>query len=116
MTGLTKITKEQLVDYVAEVGEFEKEHRKYSSFYCWSTHLITEQDVKVLAEEGVDASDFLGVLVTLNGMWDDSYGTEWDDPEFSKMEEYEELVPEQIIPAHTVKKQRTEKFDYKWGQ
>ena len=114
MTELTKITKEQLVDYVAEVGEFEKEHRKYSSFYCWSTHLITEQDVKVLAEEGVDASDFLSVCVILNGYWSECDGCEWESMDFYKVEEYQELVPEQIVPAHYVTKQKTEAFDYKW--
>lgn len=26
---MNKITKEQLIDYVADVGEFEKEHREF---------------------------------------------------------------------------------------
>ena len=111
---MDKITKEYLEDYVAEMGEFEKEHRKYSSFYCSATYTITQTDIEELKNEGIDASDFLNVCITLNGMWDDSNGTEWDSMDFCKVEEYEELVPEQIIPAHTVKKQRTEKFDYKW--
>lgn len=111
---MNKITKEYLEDYVAEMGEFEKEHRKYSSFYCSATYTITQTDIEELKSEGVDASDFLNVCITLNGMWDDSNGTEWDSMNFCKVEEYEEVIPEQIIPAHTVKKQRAEKFDYKW--
>lgn len=107
MIELTKITKEQLIDYVAEEGEFQKEHRKYSSFYCWASHKFTQQDIDTLKEDGIDASELIGVLVTLNGTWDDSWGTEWDDMAFEKVEEYEEFVPEQIIPEHYVTKTKT---------
>lgn len=113
---MKKITEQELNEYVAEVGEFEKEHRKYSSFYCWVSHTITEEDIKVLAEEdGVDASDFLNVCVTRSGMWDDSYGTEWDEATYEKVEEYQELVPEVIIPEHYVTKTRTQEFKPTWN-
>ena len=111
---MNKITEEYLKEYVSDVGEFEKEHRKYSSFYCWSTHTFTQTDIEELKNEGVDASDFLNVCVTMSGMWDDSYGTEWNSIEYSKVEEYQELVPEQVIPAHYVTKQKTEKFVPAW--
>ncbi len=114
MTELTKITKDYLEEYVSELGEMETEHRKGSTFYASSSYTFKQADIDTLKDEGIDASDFLNVCITLNGMWDDSYGTEWDSMDFYKVEEYEELVPEQIIPARTVRKQRTEKFDYKW--
>ena len=112
---MNKITEEQLLEYISEVGLFEKEHRKYSSFYCWVSHTITQEDVKILAEEGVDASDFLNVCVSRNGMWDDSWGTEWDDATYEKVEEYQELVPEVIIPEHYVTKTRTQEFKPTWN-
>lgn len=113
---MDKITKEYLEDYVAEMGEFEKEHRKYSSFYCSATYTITQTDIEELKTEGIDASDFLNVCVTLNGMWDDSNGTDWYENEatFCKVEEYQELVPEVVIPAHYVTKQKTEVFVPVW--
>lgn len=45
---MDKITKEYLEDYVADMGEFEKEHRKYSSFYCSATYTITQTDIEEL--------------------------------------------------------------------
>lgn len=111
---MKKITEKELNEYVSEVGEFEKEHRKYSSFYCWVSHTITEDDIKVLAEEGVDASDFLNVCVSRSGTWDDSWGTDWDGTTYEKVEEYQELVPEKIIPAHYITKTKTEKFEPVW--
>lgn len=111
---MNKITKDCLQEYVSEVGEFEKEHRKYSSFYCWVNHTFTQADIDELAKEDIDASDFLNVCVSLSGMWDDSNGTEWDSMDFCKVEEYQELVPEKVIPAHYVIKQKTEKFVPVW--
>jgi len=111
---MEKITEEALKDYVSEVGEFEKEHRKYSSFFCWVSHTITAQDIVDLRDEGVDASDFLNVLVTMNGTWDDSWGTEWDEITYEKVEEYEEVVPEQVIPAHTITKYKQTPFKPNW--
>lgn len=111
---MKKITEKELNEYVSEVGEFEKEHRKYSSFYCWVSHTITKEDIKVLAEEGVDASDFLNVCVSRRGTWDDSWGTEWDVTTYEKVEEYQELVPEKIIPAHYITKTKTQKFEPVW--
>lgn len=104
---MKKITEQDLLEYVSDVGEFEKEHRKYSFFYCTVTHTITQEDIEALAEDEVDASDFLGVLITRNGTWDDSWGTEWDDTTYEKVEEYQELVPEVVIPEHYVTKVKT---------
>ena len=102
---MQRITKEQIQEYVSEVGEFEKEHRKYSSFYATATLAFTQDDINLLAhEDGIDASDLLGITVTLNGTWDDSWGTEWGDISFNKYEEYQELIPEVVIPAHYVTK------------
>lgn len=107
---MQKITEDYLLEYVSDVGEFEKEHRKYSSFWCTVTHRITQEDVEALAEDDVDASDFLNVLVTRNGMWDDSNGTDWDETTYEKLQEYQELIPEVVIPEHYVTKQKTTAF------
>lgn len=112
---MNKITKEQLQDYVQEVGEFSKEHRKYSSFYCSSVYTIKQDDVDTLKKEDIDASDFLNVQVVLNGYWSECEGVEWEDIDFCKVEEYQELVPEQVIPAHYVTKFKTEDFVPVWG-
>jgi len=111
---MRKITEGELLDFVSEVGLLEKEHRKYSSFYCWVSHTFTQACIDELKESGMDASDFLGVCVTMNGMWDDNNGTEWHSTEFQKVEEYQELVPEQVIPAHYIKKQKTTEFKPVW--
>lgn len=107
---MNKITEDYLLEYVSDVGEFEKEHRKYSSFYCTVSHTIKQEDIDALAEDDVDASDFLGVLITRNGTWDDSWGTEWDDTSYEKVEECQELVPEVVIPEHYVTKYKTKAF------
>lgn len=107
---MKKITEQDLLEYVSDVGEFEKEHRKYSSFYCTVSYTITEQDVKELAEDGIDVGDFLDVLITRNGTWDDSWGTEWDETTYEKLQEYQELVPEVVIPEHYVTKYKTSAF------
>ena len=111
---MNKITKEYLEDYVAELGEFETEHRKYSSFYATCSYTFKQADIDTLKAEDVDASDFLNVCITLNGMWDDSNGTEWDSMDFCKVEEYQELVPEVVIPAHYVTNWKTEVFVPVW--
>lgn len=107
---MNKITEDYLLEYVSDVGEFEKEHRKYSSFYCTVSHTITQTDIEELKEDDVDASDFLGVRITRNGMWSDSDGTDWDDTTYEKVEEYKELVPEVVIPEHYVTKYKTKAF------
>lgn len=108
---MEKVTKDYLLRYVEEVGDFEKEHRKYSSFYCLCTHVITQEDIdSIKKDEGMDASDFLNVEVTLSGQWSDSCGNDWYSEEFQKVEEYEELVPEVVIPEHYVTKVRKSKF------
>jgi len=47
-------------------------------------------------------------------MWDDSNGTEWDSVSYEKVEEYQELVPEVVIPEHYVTKTRTQEFKPAW--
>lgn len=111
---MNKITKQYLQDYVQDVGDIETEHRKYSSFYANCSYTLKQDDIDVLAKEGVDASEFLNVCITLNGMWDDSNGTEWDSMDFCKVEEYQELVPEVVIPAHYVTNWKTEAFVPVW--
>lgn len=107
---MNKITEDELLEYVSEVGEFEKEHRKYSSFYCTVSHTMKQEDIDALVEDDVDARDFLGVLITRKGTWDDSWGTEWDDTTYEKVEEYQEIVPEVVIPEHYVTKYKTKTF------
>lgn len=107
---MQKITEDYLLEYISDVGEFEKEHRKYSSFWCTVTHRINQEDIDALAEDDVDASDFLGVLITRNGTWDDSWGTEWDETTYEKLQEYQELVHEVVIPEHYVTKYKTSAF------
>ena len=111
---MNKITKSYLEDYVAELGEFETEHRKYSSFYATCSYTFKQADIDTLKAEDVDASDFLNVCVTLNGYWSECDGCEWEDVDFCKVEEYQELVPEQVIPVHYVTKQKTEVFVPVW--
>lgn len=112
---MNKITKEELKNYVSEVGECEKEHRKYSSFYITVTHTMKQEDIDELAKEDTDASDFLDVQVTMYGTWDESWGTEWDGlVEFVKVETYQELVPERVIPAHYVTKFKSTDFKPIW--
>ena len=107
---MKRITKEQIEEYVSELVDFEKEHRKYSLFYCTATYTFKQEDIDTLAEEDTDASELLGVTVTLNGYWDDSNGREREDMYFNKYEEYQELVPEVVIPAHYVTKHREVPF------
>ncbi len=107
---MQKITESYLLDYISDVGVYEKTHRKYSSFWCTVTHRITQEDIEALAEDDVDASDFLNVLITRNGMWDDSNGTDWDETTYEKLQEYQELVPEVVIPEHYVTKYKTSAF------
>ena len=111
---MKKVTKEYLEDYVQDVGESEKEHRKYSSFYITIEHTITQEDIDKMAKEGVDASDFLNVRVTKHGMWDDSWGTEWDSTEYKKEEPYQMLIPERVIPEHHVTIHKRIPFEPVW--
>lgn len=112
---MKKVTEDVLLDYVADVGEFEKEHRKYSSFFCSVSHTITQEDVDCIAKGcREDASDFLGVDITRSGIWDESYGAEWESVEYNKLEEYQELVPEVVIPEHYVTKYELHPFDPEW--
>ena len=112
---MNKITKDYLEEYVSELGDMETEHRRGSTFYADCSYTFKQADIDTLKEEGVDASDFLNVRVTITGIYDDYDGCDWTGMHFYKVEEYQELVPEQVIPAHYVTKQKTEAFDYKWG-
>lgn len=101
MTCMNRITKEYIQDYVTDVAVLETEHRKGSSFYASASHTFTGKDIAELAESEIDASELLGITVTLNGYWSDYDGCEWDDEiVFTKAEEYEVFVPEVVIPAH----------------
>ena len=111
---MNKITKDYLEEYVSELGEMETEHRRGGTFYASCSYTFKQADVDTLKDKDVDASDFLNVCVTLTGIYDDYDGCDWTSMSFCKVEEYQEFVPEQIIPEHYVTKQRTEKFDYKW--
>lgn len=98
---MNRITKEQIKDYVSELGEFETEHRKGSSFYASASHTFTSKDIEEFAESEIDASELLGITVTLNGYWSDYDGCDWNDHlTLTKAEEYEVFVPEVVIPAH----------------
>lgn len=108
---MQRITKQQIQEYVSEVGEFKKEHRKYSSFYCTSNYTFTQDDIEELAKADMDATDLLGVTVTLSGIiWDDNWGTDWNSMDFTKYVGYQELIPEVVIPAHYVTKYRAVEF------
>jgi len=111
---MNKVTESQIKDYVSDVGHFEKEHRKGSSFYCWISNTFNQNDIDEFKKDGIDASDFLNVCVTMNGTWSDDWGTEWDDVDYSKVEEYQELVPEKIIPEHYVTKIKQTPFVPVW--
>ena len=116
---MNKVTKEQLQDYASELGNMQTEHRRGSTFYADCSYTFKQADIDTLKEEGVDASDFLNVCVTLSGYYDDNNGCDWDSMSFCKVEEYQELVPMQVIPEvvipeHYITKQRTEAFVPTW--
>ena len=111
---MDKITKEYLEDYVAELGDMETEHRRGGTFYANCSYTFKQADIDTLKDEDVDASDFLNVCVTLNGYYDDNNGCDWNSMDFCKVEEYQELVPKVVIPAHYVTKQKTEVFVPVW--
>lgn len=111
---MNKIPEEYLKDYVQELGEFEKEHRRGGTFYCTASYTFKQDDIDTLEKEGVDASAFLNVCVSLSGIYDDDWGCDWNSVDYYKVEEYQELVPEQIIEAHYVTKYKSEAFDPVW--
>lgn len=112
---MQKITEEILKDYVSEVGKFETEHRRGSTFYATVEHTFTETDIKDLMEvDDVDASQLLGVRVVMQGIYDDDNGTDWDGIDYYKVEETQELVPEKVIPAHYVTKKKYVEFKPSW--
>ena len=108
---MNKITEDYIKEYVSDVGEFDKEHRKGSSFYCSATHTFTQTDIEELKADDIDASAFLNVCVTMNGTWSDDWGCEWDDIDYCKVEEYQELVPEVVIAEHYITKYKTSAFE-----
>lgn len=108
---MQRITKEQIQEYVSEVGDFEKDHHKGATFYATASHTFKQEYIDTLAEEDyIDATELLGVTVTLNGYWDEYNGCEWEDMTFNKYEEYQELIPEVVIPAHYETKYREVEF------
>jgi len=107
---MKKITEQEIQEYVSEVGDFDKEHRKGSSFYCTATHTFVASDIADLADDDIDAEAFFGVQVTLHGTWDDNWGCEWEEVIYEKVEAYQELVPEVVIPEHYVTKYKTSAF------
>lgn len=112
---MQKITEEIIKDYVSELGEFETEHRKGSTFYATASHTFTETDIKYLKEvDDVDASELMGVRVVMQGTYSDYNGTDWDEIDYYKVEETQELVPEKIIPAHYVTKKKYAEFKPSW--
>lgn len=108
---LTRITREQIVDWVTEVGDWEKEHRRGATFYTWINYTFTSDDVESYKKDGIDASELLDVVVNLNGTWDDDWGFELSDITYHKVIETKEFVPEKIIPAHYISKFKNENVD-----
>lgn len=76
--------------------EFEKEFRKYESFYAYGFVEIDSEMVAYAKEEfGVDISDQIGMAYSLVGMWSDSDGTDWS---YATLQVAEEVyVPEQVV-------------------
>lgn len=112
---MEKVSEEVLLEYVTSVGKFEKLHYKYASFYCTMRHVITQADVDWFAEMlSLDASDFLSVEVVREGIWDETYGVEWDHVVYSKEVAHQEFVPERIIPEHYITVYEYVKFEPKW--
>ena len=73
---------ESLKELVLEMGECEKEHRKYAEFYASWSYTLTEKDVESYAgspSEAYEWRPFIGLTIVASGMWDDSYGSEVND-------------------------------------
>lgn len=73
---------ESLKELVLEMGECEKEHRKYAEFYASWSYTLTEKDVESYTESPAEAYEwrpFIGLTIVASGMWDDSYGSEVND-------------------------------------
>lgn len=73
---------ESLKELVLEIGEFEKEHRKYSEFYATWSYTLTEKDVESYAETDVEDCEwrpFIGLTISASGMWSSSWGSEVTD-------------------------------------
>ena len=112
---MQKITEEIIKDYVSELGEFETERRKGSTFYATASLTFTDADIKYLkVNDNVDASGLLGIRVVLRGIYDDYNGTDWDEIDYYKVEETQELVPEKVIPAHYETKKKYVEFKPSW--
>lgn len=73
---------ESLKELVLEVGECEKEHRKYAEFYASWSYTLTEKDVESYTESDVEACEwrpFIGLTILASGMWSDNCGSEVTD-------------------------------------
>lgn len=83
---------ESLKELVFERGEFEEQHRKYSSFYASWSYTLTEKDVESFAESPSEAYEwrpFISLTIVASGIWDDSYGSEVNDWDVYRMVEKE---------------------------
>lgn len=72
---------ESLKELIIEMGECDKEHRKYGEFCVSWSFTLTEKDVEAYAESPAEAYEwrpFIGLTIVASGMWSDSYGSEVD--------------------------------------
>ena len=77
MIKLTKDAKEFLKDYVLELGETYKEHRRGSSFYLTAEMVITDKVLEdALDDEITLPKGLVDLIVILNGTWDDDNGSD----------------------------------------
>ena len=97
---MRKVTEDELLDLANDEGDFEKEHRKGSTFYANLSYTFTQEDIDNFAKEGIDASDFLNVTICENGVWSDDYGFDLISRDWIKQEPYQVWVPEVVVPAH----------------
>ena len=103
---MKRVSKQDIYDYISDVADIETEHRKGSTFYANASHTFGEEDIESMKDYGVDGSELIGLTVHLSGYWSEYDGCEWDMMDIRKYEDYEEFVPEVVIPAHYVPKQR----------
>ena len=104
---MERVSKQDIYDYISDVADIETEHRKGSTFYASASHTFNDQDIESLKDSyDVDGSELLGLTIYLYGYWSEYDGYEWNSMSIAKYEDYEEFVPEVVIPAHYITKQR----------
>lgn len=85
--------------------DFEKEFRKYASFYAYGFVEINSDMVDYAKEEfNVDISDQIGMGYELTGMWSDMDGLDWSHASLQYAEEVYHPEQVKIIPAYTEKR------------